>query len=149
MDHKSLHVRLRSGVLQVITSIVAFSVVVEYTGSSEYNYIVFTGVSGFVVALAFMACYAARVQAVRFIITWCCLQQCCTPWVNGTKRSCSLFTVPCIVSSQVRGKVSAVVDGVWWVFWLAAAAVATNLLTGRLTDNSRTRASCAFCWITW
>jgi preprotein translocase subunit SecD len=66
MDHKSLHVRLRSGVLQVITSIVAFSVVVEYTGSSEYNYIVFTGVSGFVVALAFMACYAARVQAVRF-----------------------------------------------------------------------------------
>ncbi|KAI3428598.1 hypothetical protein D9Q98_007421 [Chlorella vulgaris] len=99
-------------VVEVITSIVAFAVVVEYTGSSEYNYIVFTGVSGFVVALAFMACYAARVQAVR-------------------------------------GKVSAVVDGVWWVFWLAAAAVATNLLTGRFTDNSRTRASCAFCWITW
>ena len=55
---------------------------------------------------------------------------------------------PCPLA-QIRGKVSAVVDGLWFVFWLAAAALTTNLLTDSDTNNSRTRASCAFCWITW
>ena len=31
----------------------------------------------------------------------------------------------------------------------AAAGVSTHLLTNDITNNSRTRASCAFCWITW
>jgi hypothetical protein len=67
-------------------------------------------------------------------------------WVKN--RSCSFFTVPCLVSSQARGKVAAVVDGVWWAIWLAAAAMATTLLTGD-TDTTRTRVSYAFCWLTW
>jgi hypothetical protein len=50
---------------------------------------------------------------------------------------------------QIRGKISAAVDAISWVFWLAAAAVATSLLTDQFTDNSRTRASCAFSWVTW
>jgi hypothetical protein len=48
---------------------------------------------------------------------------------------------------QIRGTVSAVLDGVWWVLWLIAAAVATSIIVD--SGNSRTRASCAFCWITW
>ena len=41
-----------------------------------------------------------------------------------------------------------VIDGLMWVFWLTAAAIATNLLTDGFTA-SRIQASCAFCWITW
>ncbi|KAI3428599.1 hypothetical protein D9Q98_007422 [Chlorella vulgaris] len=50
-------------VVEAISSVVAFALVADYSGSSasKYNYIVFAGVSGFVVALAFMACYAALV----------------------------------------------------------------------------------------
>lgn len=50
---------------------------------------------------------------------------------------------------QIRGKFSAAVDGLWWVFWLAAAAVATSILTEEGWSINQTRASCAFCWITW
>ena len=57
---------------------------------------------------------------------------------------------PCLsnLCLQVRGKVSAAIDGLWWVFWLAAAAVATSILTDGFSIN-QTRASCAFCWISW
>lgn len=50
---------------------------------------------------------------------------------------------------QARGKLAAVIDGLWWVFWLAAAAVSTNVLTMQGWSINQTRASCAFCWISW
>ncbi|KAL4418641.1 hypothetical protein ABPG77_005378 [Micractinium sp. CCAP 211/92] len=96
----------------MIGSIIAFSVIVEYRGSSEYNYIMFAGISGLVLSFLFMVLY-----------------------MTGGKAA--------------RGKVAAIIDGLWFIFWLAAAGVSTHLLTNEVTNNGRTRASCAFCWITW
>lgn len=96
----------------MIGSIIAFSVIVTYKGSSEYNYIMFTGISGTVISLAYMVTYCA-----------------------GNKG--------------VRGKIAAIVDALWFVFWLAAAALTTRMLTDSDTNNSRTVCSCAFSWVTW
>ena len=43
---------------------------------------------------------------------------------------------------------SAILDGLLVILWLCAAAVATSILTVDDLGGSRTRASCAFCWIT-
>lgn len=60
-----------------------------------------------------------------------------------TKLPCSASPAP-----QIRGKVSTAIDGVLVGLWLVAAAVATSILTVDDLGGSRTRASCAFCWIT-
>ena len=49
----------------------------------------------------------------------------------------------------MRGKVGVAFDGLWWVFWLCAAAVSTSILTIDGLSYNQTRASCAFCWISW
>lgn len=61
-----------------------------------------------------------------------------------------LVCLPAVYRSpQIRGKVSAVIDGLLVLFWLIAAAVCTSILTVDDWSGSRIRASCAFCWITW
>ena len=76
----------------------------------------------------------------------------CPPCLLDTAQICKfptslLLLLLLLLLLQIRGKVSAVLDGVWWVLWLIAAAVATSIIVD--SGNSRTRASCAFCWITW
>ncbi|KAI8107757.1 hypothetical protein M9435_002785 [Picochlorum sp. BPE23] len=41
-----------------------------------------------------------------------------------------------------------VINVIWWVFWLAAAAVMSSLVN-ESWSNSRIEASCAFSWLTW
>mgnify|MGYP001810623171 CR=1 FL=1 len=77
--------------------------------------------------------------------------------VAAALRACFLLphTLPCPPppptrppATQIRGKVSAVIDGLWFIFWLSAAAVATDIVANG-GSNSRLNASCAFAWITW
>ena len=55
----------------------------------------------------------------------------------------------CIPPLQIRGKASALLDGLWWCFWLSAAAVATSLLTVDGWRGSRVESCVAFSWISW
>jgi hypothetical protein len=46
--------------------------------------------------------------------------------------------------------VALVVDGVWWVFWLVAAALVSDVLDSLGGySGSRIKASVAFSWLAW
>lgn len=49
---------------QMIFAIVAFSTVVDYDGLSRIQFVMFTGITGFILALFFMIAYAAGIGAV-------------------------------------------------------------------------------------
>lgn len=42
-----------------------------------------------------------------------------------------------------------VINVIWWIFWLAAAAVMSSLVNTWYYSNGRIGASCAFSWLTW
>lgn len=50
--------------MQMIFAIVAFSTVVDYDGLSRIKYVMFTGITGFILALFFMVAYAVGIGAV-------------------------------------------------------------------------------------
>ncbi|PRW44544.1 MARVEL-like domain [Chlorella sorokiniana] len=97
--------------LELITAIVAFSTVVDYDESSRIKFVMFTGITGFVLAFFFMVFYVVGVRAAR-------------------------------------GTISLVLDLIWTIFWLAAAACASAVLSDGL-DTSRMKASVAFSWISF
>lgn len=97
--------------LELITSIVAFSTVVDYDASSRIKFVMFTGITGFVLALFFMVAYIGGVRAAR-------------------------------------GTISLVLDLLWTIFWLAAAACASSVLSDGL-ETSNMKASVAFSWISF
>lgn len=49
--------------------------------------------------------------------------------------------------------VELVMNAIWWVFWLAAAACLADIINngwfGYVNDGSKVQASCAFAWLTW
>lgn len=138
----------------------------------------FVGISGFVIALIFMVCYALASAAwgggsERAAAPAALLpaphapvrprRPCCCPLppppLLARRTSPSLTCIPASSPAPplprpqgikfVRGKVGAAFDGLWWIFWLIAAAVATSILTVDNYSINQTRASCAFCWISW
>ncbi|KAI7846258.1 hypothetical protein COHA_000238 [Chlorella ohadii] len=95
----------------MITAIVAFSTVVDYDASSRIKFVMFTGITGFVLALFFMVAYVAGVRAAR-------------------------------------GMIALILDVIWLIFWLTAAACASAVLSDGL-DTSEMKASVAFSWISF
>lgn len=67
--------------------------------------------------------------------------------IPASHPGCCCITSPAF-PPQIRGKVSAVIDGLLVLFWLIAAAVATSILTVDDWSGSRINSSVAFCWIT-
>lgn len=96
---------------ELITSIVAFSTVVDYDVLSRIQFVMFTGITGFILALFFMVLYILGVRAARGII-------------------------------------SLVIDIIWTIFWLSAAACASAVLSDGL-ETSKMKASVAFSWISF
>jgi hypothetical protein len=106
-----------------VLSILVFSLVADqatkYGGStgSELDFVVFTGVTAFLICLAFMVLYLMDL------------------------RENSIVTL-----------VELVINVIWWIFWLAAAACLASLVddnAGTSSDGrNKIKASCAFAWIT-
>lgn len=94
----------------MIFAIVAFGCAADYTGTSYINFIMFTGVTAFVLSLVFMVAYLCDATAVR-------------------------------------GAGELVVDVIWSIFWLSAAAA----LSAKIGSSwpSALKASNAFSWMSW
>lgn len=96
---------------EMICAIVAFATVVEYDSSSRIKFVMFTGITAFILALFFMVAYVAGLGVARGIF-------------------------------------SLIIDILWTIFWLAAAACASAVLADGL-ESSKMKSSVAFSWISW
>lgn len=77
----------------------------------------------------------------------------CPAALGAGWQSCSsvlLPPAPLPRPCQVKGLVSLVYDGVWFIFWLSCAAALSNMLSWSWWgSSSRLQASVAFSWLTW
>ena len=57
-----------------------------------------------------------------------------------------------VVVNATLALVELIVNVVWWILWLAAAACLAHLINGSFIDyveGDKVKAACAFAWLTW
>lgn len=118
----------------------------------------FTGITGFLIAFFMCILYVAGVRAVseaRMSQRRLCSSRSPPllpplPAAAAGTDWLTLVVPPSLPPPplQARGLFSFVLDALWVLFWLVAAACASAVLADGLS-TSNMKGSVAFCWISW
>ncbi|KAL4418643.1 hypothetical protein ABPG77_005380 [Micractinium sp. CCAP 211/92] len=114
---------------QMIFAIVAFTTALDYDGLSRIKFLMFTGITGFILPLAFMIAYTVGIGAARGIVEFVIDVIWTVFWIVSASLATALLNDDSIVASS-KLKASVAFSWLSWFLWNLSINFSARRLRG-------------------